>query len=119
MNFAERLKKGMDYRQVSQVELARKTDISRSSICLYLKGERIPKTEQIYRIALALDIDFMYLIGESDSMIKQSFKVHQGLFEPTEEELLLSEIRSNMTWLTKEEMRMLNEMIKTIIKGRK
>ena len=119
MEFKERLQKCMDYRHISQIELARKTEMSRSSICLYLKGERIPKTDQIFRIALALDVDALYLLGQSDSMIKRYYKVHQHIVEPTEEELLLDELRANITWLTVEEMRMLNEMVKTLVKGRK
>ena len=120
MEFKDRLKLCIDYRQINSLQLSIKTGISRSSICLYLKGERVPKTEQINRLALALDVDMMYLLGLSDSMVKLEYNVHQHLFgEPSEEELLIDELKANITWLNVDELRMLNQMVKTLVKDRK
>lgn len=120
MDFKDRLQKCMTYRQISQVELSRRTEISRSSICLYLKGERIPKTDQIGRLAMVLDVSPTYLLGLTDQMITNEYKVHQHITgEQTEDELLLDELRANITWLNTEELRMMNAMVKTLIKDRK
>ena len=50
---SERLKVLMKQNHISGKALSKKTGISRSSICLYLKGERLPKTEQTIRLANA------------------------------------------------------------------
>lgn len=63
MTFEEKLAKLMTQNGINGKKLARKSGISRSSICLYLKGERVPKTEQIYRLAEALKTTPEYLLG--------------------------------------------------------
>lgn len=70
MTFEEKLEKLMTQNGINGKKLARKSGISRSSICLYLKGERVPKTEQIYRLAEALKTTPEYLLGLEE--IKQT-----------------------------------------------
>lgn len=54
--FGRLLKKLMDEKNVNQVELAKKTGISQSSLSDYLRGVYIPKQDKIHLIADALGV---------------------------------------------------------------
>lgn len=60
---AYRLKKAMSLRNVKQVELVERTKIPKSSINQYLSGYAEPKTDRVYLIAKALDVDPVWLMG--------------------------------------------------------
>lgn len=119
MNFKERLQFAMQFRGVNQLQLAVKSQISRSSICLYLKGERIPKTEQIYRLALALEVSPSYLFGESDQLVIPI--INYGGMEDfsgtkTIKRTLLDEIMSACSNLDIETLKTVREMVKALVK---
>ena len=117
MAFKDRLKQAMTYRNTNGVELSHKSNISRSSICLYLKGDRLPKTEQVYRIAEALEVSPSYLLGIDDSMLTKHTKVVVNFDkEKAIREFYIDEITANLTWLDDETLKTINQMVKALRK---
>ena len=68
---AERLKNALEIRDISQSELSRKTGIGKSSISTYLTGEYEPKQKNIYKMALALNVNEAWLMGAEVPMERQ------------------------------------------------
>ena len=66
--FADRLRQLLDTRNITAAELARKTGISKSSICRYLKGDWKAKQDTIYKIAEAADCSEAWLMGANVPM---------------------------------------------------
>lgn len=60
---AERIRQGMNLRDIKQSDLARITGIGKSSISTYLSGEYEPKQKNIYKIATALNVSEAWLMG--------------------------------------------------------
>lgn len=60
---AYRLRKAMSLRNLKQVDLVERTNIPKSSINQYLSGYAEPKTDRVYTIAKALDVDPVWLMG--------------------------------------------------------
>ena len=69
---AERLKSALEIRNISQSELSRKTGIGKSSISTYLTGEYEPKQKNIYKMALALNVNEAWLMGAEVPMERQN-----------------------------------------------
>lgn len=65
-NFAKRLRYFMDRASMNQTELARKTNIGKSSISEYLAGNYVPKQKKTFLIAEALGIKPSQLMGLED-----------------------------------------------------
>jgi len=76
MAFKDRLKTAMELREISGKKLSQITGISRSSICLYLSGERTPKTKVFVELANALNVSPYYLLGMADNMSIEPIKVN-------------------------------------------
>ncbi|HZK58076.1 MAG TPA: S24 family peptidase [Clostridia bacterium] len=72
-NFAKRLKEAMDIRNIRQVELVEKTKISKSAISQYLSGAFVPKQKNTYKIAEALNVDPVWLMGKDVSMERKDY----------------------------------------------
>ena len=68
---AERLKTALEIRDISQSELSRKTGIGKSSISTYLTGEYEPKQKNIYKMALALNVNEAWLMRAEVPMERQ------------------------------------------------
>ncbi len=64
--FSERLKKIMKEKNMTQAELAKKINVSRQSISLYINGDRNPDIAVLKSIAERLEVSADYLIGLSD-----------------------------------------------------
>lgn len=60
---AERIKEGLELRDMKQADLVEKTGIGKSSISTYISGKYEPKRSNIYKIALALDVNESWLMG--------------------------------------------------------
>lgn len=67
-NFAKRLEKALESRDVKQSELVERTQISKSAISQYLSGAFEPKQRNIYKIAKALDVNPAWLMGKDVEM---------------------------------------------------
>lgn len=64
--FSLRLKQCMREKNIKQIELARLTKITPSSISDWLKGKYIPKQDKLYKIAECLNVNPDWLMGISD-----------------------------------------------------
>lgn len=59
----DRIKEGLRIRNMSAIELSRKSGISKSSISQYMSGFAVPKANRIYEIASALNVSPTWLLG--------------------------------------------------------
>lgn len=66
MDFAQRLKFLRENRGLSQIQLASELGKSRSLICMYESGDRIPPYETQEQIADFFNVGLDYLMGRSD-----------------------------------------------------
>lgn len=64
--FLSRLKFAMEKENITQTELAKKTNIRQSSISDWLNGRYIPKVDKIEIISRALNVNPAYLMGWED-----------------------------------------------------
>ena len=60
---AKRLKEIMEIRNIKQVDLMERTDISKGALSSYLSGRYIPKQENVYKLAKALSVNPAWLMG--------------------------------------------------------
>ena len=65
---ADRLRLAMSMREIKQADLARMTDIGKSSISTYLNGEYEPKQTNTYKLAKALNVNPSWLLGNDVPM---------------------------------------------------
>lgn len=71
MSFGDLLKKARITAGLSQVELALKIGVAKSTLSLYESNKREPDVETIKKIASALDVDPNYLLGIERTVSKQ------------------------------------------------
>ena len=79
---SKRLQEALDIRGMAQAELCRKTNIGKSSISSYLKGIYIPKQQNIYKMALALNVSEGWLLGLDCPMERGSTQTTQAEIPP-------------------------------------
>lgn len=70
--FKDRLKELRTSQQLTQFELAKKLNISRSIISMYELGERTPPLDGLEAISDFFNVDIAYLLGKSD--VKSRYK---------------------------------------------
>lgn len=70
MIFAERITAEMDRQQLSIRELADKIGMTPITVSRYAKGQRVPRANEIIKIADALCVTCDYLLGLSDNPYK-------------------------------------------------
>jgi len=126
MEFKDRLKTAMELREISGKKLSQKTGISRSSICLYLSGERTPKTKVFIELANALNVSPYYLLGMADNMSIEPIKVNNmSIIKAVGEELskedvmkqtLMDDIKAIVGRQDLETLKMMYQVIKTLAK---
>lgn len=61
--FSEQLHYAMTIRKMTQADIVRATGISKSSISTYLSGAFVPKQNNIYKLAKALNVSEAWLLG--------------------------------------------------------
>lgn len=83
--FSQRLRKALDERQITQSELAKKSEISKSSISRYLKGDWEAKSGAVYALAKALRVSEAWLMGYDVPMENASPAPIPAGFEPLPE----------------------------------
>lgn len=69
---AERIQSALDIRGMKQADLAAQTRIGKSSIHAYITGEYLPKQNNIYKMALALNVSEAWLMGYDVPMERNS-----------------------------------------------
>ena len=62
-NFAVRLKKALELKNMKAIELAEKSGVQKSAISQYLSGQYEPKQKNIDKISIALNINPAWLMG--------------------------------------------------------
>lgn len=62
MSFQKRVKKLMFEKNINQRKLAKKVNMTDTSISFILSGKRRPSIQTVLKIANALDVDYQYLI---------------------------------------------------------
>ena len=60
---AERLRAAMEAASMKKADLARASGLNPANICRYLSGENEPKQAAIEKLAAALGVDGMWLLG--------------------------------------------------------
>lgn len=82
--FSENIKSLRKQRHITQVQLAEKIGVSRSTISMYEMGEREPDFETLEAIADVFNVDMAYLIGtetkkaptvDGESITKEQIKI--------------------------------------------
>ena len=71
-SIANRMKIAMSNLKISQAELVKRTGIGKSSISTYLTWEYEPKQKNLYKIALALNVNEAWLMGLDVPMERKS-----------------------------------------------
>ena len=70
---AQRIRKGLEFRNMKQSDLVEITGIGKSSISTYLSGDYEPKQKNIYKIAKALNVNEAWLMGHDVPMEKPHY----------------------------------------------
>lgn len=112
---AERIREAMDIRGMRQSDLVQATGIGKSSISTYLSGSYLPKQQNIYKIAQALDVNESWLMGYDVPMDRErpTPVPESGPISPERKALLLA-----IKDMDDETARILLEMAKSIRKLR-
>lgn len=63
LQFVERLRRAMELQGLRQVDLAKRTGLSKATISQYLSAKCMPKSDRIYLLANALNVSPEYLLG--------------------------------------------------------
>lgn len=100
--FADRLYSAMIYRGMTQVDLVKRTGISKSCISQYLSGNFNPKSQNIYSIAKVLDVSEQYLMGFDVPMDKPKVQTNDYLINVDESGIALIEIYKKLCGKDKE-----------------
>ena len=69
---ANRIKKALSIRNMTQTELCAKAKISKSSLSEYMSGKYIPRQDKVFILAQALNVDPVWLWGYDVPMEKES-----------------------------------------------
>lgn len=114
MGFKDRLKELRTMRGLSQVELADKLEVSKSTIGAYETGDRSPSREGLEQIADFFNVDMDYLLGrDNGSMYYMSPEVAfkaQEIYEDPDARILLDAKRD----LSAEDLNVVLNMIKAL-----
>lgn len=120
MEFKDRLLLALQLRQMSAYRLAQKTGITRQAISLYTQGKMIPKQDQIQRMALALNVDYTYLLGITDTMVSPVMKPSNSLVNVSQiKQSLLNEIMSICSYEEEENLKVILSVVQTLAKAKK
>jgi transcriptional regulator with XRE-family HTH domain len=96
--FADRLREAMDNRGVRAIDIAKNTNISRASICQYLQGKFIPRSESIVSIARYLGVDVEWLSGYAKPNQNKMYSADERIAQLEEE---VAELRLDIQLLKK------------------
>ena len=86
---AQRLRKALSIRGMTQSELCRRTKIATSAMSEYLKGLYDPKQDKVYIISQALNVDPVWLMGFDVPMEPDNKKISPDELQLTEGEKAL------------------------------
>lgn len=76
---AERIKEGMELRNLKQAELVEMTGISKGALSSYISGRYVPKQNNIYLLSKALNVNESWLMGNDVPYEKSYFNRDKGV----------------------------------------
>ena len=96
---ADRIKEAMELRDMRQADLVEKTGISKGALSSYISGRYVPKQNNVYLIAKALDVNEAWLMGadvpmqriESPTLTRRDTRDIEKILEQTREQLTSQE----------------------------
>ena len=88
---AERLQEAMELRNMKQVDLINATGIKKSALSQYVSGKILPRQNNIYKLAKALNVNEAWLMGY-DVDIKRNSEDEKTTKLPIRERLQLEEL---------------------------
>ena len=96
---ADRIKEAMELRDMRQADLVEKTGISKGALSSYISGRYVPKQNNVYLIAKALDVSEAWLMGadvpmqriESPTLTRRDARDIEKILEQTREQLTSQE----------------------------
>ena len=112
---AQRLREGMELRQLKQVDIIEKTGINKGALSSYISGKYEPKQNNIYLLAKALNVNEAWLMGHDVPMEKDRFNI-STVIEDTPFNRALTKLESNES-LTAEERQALKDELPKIRKS--
>ena len=62
----ERIKELISVKKISQYSLAKKLEISQSTICNWLNGKKEPSIENLWKLAEYFDVTIDFLVGKEN-----------------------------------------------------
>lgn len=86
----KRIEKALMLRQMKQADLCKLAGVPKSSLSLYLKGAYEPKQDKIYKMANALNVSEMWLMGYDVPM--ESYSTPTTAAELTSAERIMLEL---------------------------
>lgn len=75
----KRIEKALLIRQMKQADLCKLAGVPKSSLSLYLKGAYEPKQDKIYKMANALNVSEMWLMGYDVPMHREELTISMEL----------------------------------------
>ena len=96
---ADRIKEAMELRDMRQADLVEKTGISKGALSSYISGRYVPKQNNVYLIAKALDVNEAWLMGadvpmqriESPTLTRRDTRDIEKILEQAREQLTSQE----------------------------
>lgn len=77
----KRIIEAMRIRNIKQVDLCEKTGINKSTISQYVSGKYEPSQDRLEKIADALNVDAVWLMGYDVDMEKKNYDIKNNMFE--------------------------------------
>lgn len=97
--FSERLAEAIAIRNLKNTQLAQRSGVSKGTISNYLSGRYEAKQNNVYKLALALNVDEAWLMGKDVPMARSAISPLYGV---------LKQQKTVECALTSDEIRMLN-----------
>lgn len=120
-NSNQRIKELLSELNISQTEFCQKTGLNKSALSNYLKGDRVPRQDQIDKIAKAYNINPSWLMGYdvprnanySDFLLDAGGKITPLLIEvPYEKRDLFTALNDRAVKLSEEDLKKALKIIK-------
>ena len=93
---ADRISEAMKLRDIRQADLVKKTGISKGALSSYISGRYVPKQNNVYLIAKALDVSEAWLMG-GDVPMQRIESPTLTRRDPRDIEKILEQTRGQLT----------------------
>ena len=114
--FHNRLKEALEIREIKQIDLAERTNITRAQISEYIRGKCKPRQDKLHKLAIVLDVDPAWLMGYDVPM--NSLKIEQAKFDFTPNNIsIIDSIYNNILKLNEDQLKMVESIILTFIES--